>query len=85
MLHQKETERCSYSRIETKQLRLSKNTVGFRLGESHAPAPFNPCSRAVSLARPMTPLGSGTVPDPLPRRSNSSLWKNILPDAWQFH
>lgn len=50
MLHQIETERCLYNRTEIKQLRLPKKPVGFRLGESHAPAPFNPCSRAVSLA-----------------------------------
>lgn len=43
MLHQKETERCSYSRTEMKLLRLSKKTMGFKLGESHAPVPFNPC------------------------------------------
>lgn len=35
---------------ELEQLRLSKITVGFRLGESHAPVPFNPSWRAVSLA-----------------------------------
>lgn len=28
MLHQKETERCSYSRTEMKHLRLSKNPWG---------------------------------------------------------
>lgn len=58
MLHQKETEKCLYSRTEMKQLRLSKKTVGFGLGESHAPAPFNLCSRAVGLAPSQDSFGS---------------------------
>lgn len=46
MLHQKETEKCLYSRTEMKQLRLSEKTVGLGWGN---PVPQHPLILAQEL------------------------------------